>query len=81
MLMYLLPVVKSMKDYTLWCKREEKREREDQRKREGERGGMQILTTSELQLNDMSCLYKVPVVKCTRDNHKVKIGRRVHAYQ
>ena len=42
---------------------------------------MQILTNSKLQLNDMSCLYKVPVVKCTRDNHKVKIGRRVHAYQ
>ena len=44
---------------------------------------MQILTNSELQLNDMSCLYKVPVVKCTRDNDKVilKIGRRVHAYQ
>ena len=42
---------------------------------------MQILTNSELQLNDMSCLYKVPVVKCTRDNHKVKIRRRVHAYQ
>ena len=64
----------------LHCGVREKR-REDQRKREGERGGMQILTNSELQLNDTSCLYKVPVVKCTRDNRKVKIGRRVHAYQ
>ena len=50
----------------LHCGIGEKREKErgirgrDQRERErGEGGGMQILTNSESQLSDTSCLYKV----------------------
>ena len=88
MFMYILVTCSKIHERLLHCGIGEKREKErgirgrDQRERErGEGGGMQILTNSESQLSDTSCLYKVPVVKCTRDNHEVKIERRMHAYQ
>ena len=65
----------------LHCGIREEREKEREIREREKGGGMQILTNSESQLSDTSCLYKVPVVKCTRDNHKVKIERRVYAYQ
>ena len=59
------------------CNREgwKERERERERTRDREEGGYSklIITNSESQGVTTSCSHMIAVVKCTRDNYKLKL--------